>query len=368
MEDEMDDHPKTDMIRTPAPAKRQRFDLTASTFAEAQEIAKTLAGSSLVPNAYQGKPRDIFVAIQMGAEVGLSPMASLIGIAVVNGKPTLYGDALIGVVRGSGVCKRIVESFDKETETATCYAVRTDGQSREVSFSRADAEQAKLWGKKTRSGGDTPWITNPTRMLQMRARAFCLRDLFADVLGGFRVYEEARDDIIEGEVVVTHTPAGDLNERLVPSGDALRGLHVVEESEKVVEEDASPPREGGEPASEDQAPEKPAERPEEVEEYPEEAPPAAEESVEAPEATQGDSEATPAEEDVGPDSAALLADLKRLREAASDATDLDERAVLADELTEIEAAASGFRRGSRVRNDLANAIADTKRALDLDSA
>ena len=52
------------------------------------------------------------------------------------------------------------------------------------SFSVIDAKRAGLWKK------EGPWLDYPKRMLQMRARAFALRDAFADVLGGLYVREE----------------------------------------------------------------------------------------------------------------------------------------------------------------------------------
>ena len=54
-------------------------------------------------------------------------------------------------------------------------------------FSMQDAKQAGLTGKQG------PWSQYPRRMLQMRARAFALRDVFADVLRGVHVAEEAQD-------------------------------------------------------------------------------------------------------------------------------------------------------------------------------
>jgi hypothetical protein len=51
-------------------------------------------------------------------------------------------------------------------------------------FSVADAKRANLWGK------PGPWQQYPRRMLQMRARGFCLRDAFPDVLKGLYSREE----------------------------------------------------------------------------------------------------------------------------------------------------------------------------------
>ena len=54
-------------------------------------------------------------------------------------------------------------------------------------FSAEDAKRAGLAGK---SG---PWTQYPDRMMQLRARAFALRDTFADKLRGINVREEVQD-------------------------------------------------------------------------------------------------------------------------------------------------------------------------------
>ncbi len=74
-----------------------------------------------------------------------------------------------------------------EGDTAVCR-IKRNGQPEEVrTFSQADAKAAGLAGK---SG---PWSQYPARMRQMRARAFALRDVFADVLKGLAVAEELQD-------------------------------------------------------------------------------------------------------------------------------------------------------------------------------
>ena len=72
--------------------------------------------------------------------------------------------------------------------TAVCEAKRQGYPSPSVSrFSVADAKKAGLWGK---SG---PWTQYPSRMLQLRARGFALRNAFADALRGLVTAEEAQD-------------------------------------------------------------------------------------------------------------------------------------------------------------------------------
>ena len=161
--------------------------LTPSNLKEAMEYATIIANSAMVPKTYQGKAGDILVAVQMGAELGLKPIQALQNIAVINGKPSVYGDALLALVQAHSSFEDIKEWYDEKTNTAFCRVKRKNQTEHTVSFSIEDAKKAGLWGK----GG--PWTQYPKRMMQMRARGFALRDKFADALGGLITVEEAQD-------------------------------------------------------------------------------------------------------------------------------------------------------------------------------
>lgn len=163
--------------------------LRPQTFSELNQFAAMAAKSQLVPKDYQGKPENIVLAVQMGSEVGLAPMQALQNIAVINGRPAVWGDAMIGLVRGSSVCKDVIEKIEGEGDNmvAVCTAHRVGSTPVTAKFSVADAKKAGLW---TKQG---PWTQYPTRMLQLRARGFALRDAFPDVLRGLISAEEARD-------------------------------------------------------------------------------------------------------------------------------------------------------------------------------
>lgn len=180
---------------------QQGFSLTPQTLSEAQEYAKLLAESDMVPEDFRGKPGNILVAVQMGADVGLSPTQSLQNIAVIQGRPSIWGDALIGVVRASPECEYIQETVHKdekgEPDHAVCIVKRRGEPETARTFSKADANQAGLWGKKG------PWQSYPGRMLQMRARSFALRDVFPDLLKGLSVAEEVKDIPPEKDVTPT---------------------------------------------------------------------------------------------------------------------------------------------------------------------
>lgn len=156
---------------------------------DAYRLAKAVVAARMAPKGLD-TPEACMIAILHGLEVGLTPMAALQRIAVVNGRPTIWGDGAIGLVWASGLCVSLNESLTGTQSAgddllATC-TVRRKGQADPIvgTFSVADAKKAGLWGK----GG--PWTQYPKRMLQMRARAFALRDGFADVLGGLYLREE----------------------------------------------------------------------------------------------------------------------------------------------------------------------------------
>jgi len=163
--------------------------LSPTNLAEAMEFADRMAKSSLVPKDFQGNPGNILVAVQWGAEIGLQPLQAMQSIAVINGRPSVWGDALLAMVRGSPACEYVREHIDGDGEAmvAVCQVKRRGDVEQVRAWSVADAKKAGLWNKQG------PWSQYPKRMLQMRARAFALRDVFPDVLRGMAVAEEAAD-------------------------------------------------------------------------------------------------------------------------------------------------------------------------------
>ena len=164
------------------------FSMTPRTFDEALKFAELMSKSDLVPKDFKDKPGNILVAIQKGQEVGLSPMAALETIAVINGRASLWGDGLLGIVQASPSYEWIDESQCSE-KAGACTVKRKGEQPYTATFTLEDAKRAGLLGK---AG---PWTQYTKRMLQLRARGFALRDKFADVLKGLVAAEEAMDTV-----------------------------------------------------------------------------------------------------------------------------------------------------------------------------
>lgn len=158
------------------------------TMNELARFCQVVCESGLAPRSFD-TPQKIAVAVQYGAEIGLSPMQSLQSMSVINGKPTLMCEAALALVMGSGLLGARTDRIEGEGDERRCVVQleRVDGHAIERSFSMADAKRANLGAK----GG--PWKDYPDRMIYNRAMAFALRDLFPDVLRGMGLAEEVQD-------------------------------------------------------------------------------------------------------------------------------------------------------------------------------
>jgi hypothetical protein len=165
--------------------QQPKFDLSPQNFEQALTFAGYLADSDMVPKDFKGRPGNCLIAMQWGAELGLKPLQAIQNIAVINGRPALWGDSVIALVRSSPLCEFIIESDDGQQ--ATCRVKRRGEPEQSRTFSMEDAKVAGLAGK------PGPWQQYPKRQRQMRARGFALRDVFPDVLRGLPVAEEVMD-------------------------------------------------------------------------------------------------------------------------------------------------------------------------------
>jgi hypothetical protein len=182
--------------------------LIPQSFAGLQWIVRLIMNSGMAPKG--ATEASLMIACTMGMELGLSATQAAQGIAVINGRPSLWGDHLLGIVQASGLLddfREWVEGIGDDM-VAHCVAVR-HGMKSPISaqFSVQDAKVAGLWQKRGKDGQTTPWITAPRRMLQMRARGFCLRDGFSDVTRGLYLAEEAIDITpIQQEIEIQQLP------------------------------------------------------------------------------------------------------------------------------------------------------------------
>ena len=188
-----------------------KLGVAPTTVEEAWRLAKIMAASELIPKNFKDKPGDVLVAIQMGVEIGLPPMQALQSIAVINGRPGVWGDGFLALLMASPLYRDHDEYFEvsgqrrdglvaddwKLPTTAAVCTFWRHGKATPVTrrFTVGQAIKADLVKK------PGPWQQYPDRMLAMRARAFAGRDAFPDVLRGISTTEELQD------IPVTVAPA-----------------------------------------------------------------------------------------------------------------------------------------------------------------
>lgn len=181
-------------LPAPIAAGQRVMAIVPNSFDECWRVAKVAYIGGICP-ADCTSAENAMVRIMAGLEVGLPPMQALQSIAVINGKPVIWGDAAIALVLVSGKCDTLDEfeelraapGKDEKVLTAVCRTKRHDRAAViERTWSVDDERVAQL---------DTKDIHKkfPKRMRQMRARAFCLRDAYADVLRGLALKEEVED-------------------------------------------------------------------------------------------------------------------------------------------------------------------------------
>lgn len=161
--------------------------LVGGTFEEQYRLAKAYSASGLMPKALN-TPEKVLVALQMCRELNLPAMTSIGKIMVLNGTPSIFGELPLALVYRSGLLESILE-MNLLAEGGAVIGVqcltKRKGMSGTVGreFTIEDAKNAGLWGK------PGPWTQYPKRMLQLRARAWNLKDVFPDILMGVGIAE-----------------------------------------------------------------------------------------------------------------------------------------------------------------------------------
>ena len=66
------------------------------------KTAKLYASSSMIPQNYQGRPDNCFVALELAGRMGVSPTLVMQNLIVVQGRPSWSGQGCIALINGCG--------------------------------------------------------------------------------------------------------------------------------------------------------------------------------------------------------------------------------------------------------------------------
>jgi hypothetical protein len=161
------------------------------------QLADALCATQFAPAAYRGKAQEAAAAMLAGAEVGLSPMASLRAFDNIQGTPAPKAATLRAIAQAHGHEVRIVESTPDRAVVTGRRKGETEWQT--STWDLARAEQMSLTGK-------SQWKQQPGAMLIARATSEACRWIAMDAIMGMPYSaEEIRDH--ESPAFEGRTPA-----------------------------------------------------------------------------------------------------------------------------------------------------------------
>jgi hypothetical protein len=161
------------------------------------EMANVFVRSNLMPKGLD-RPEKVVIALELGHELGLPPLISVMNIAVINNVPTLKADMMVALAMRSGIVEDIkIEFIGQELGNDDDFGckvtiVRKGIETPFISiFTRRDAKVAGLFHKEN-------WKRYEKRMLKHRAMAFAIRDSLPELFSGIYLPDEVDD--LEPEV------------------------------------------------------------------------------------------------------------------------------------------------------------------------
>ncbi len=166
-------------------AVQRLADWAASAIA-AHEVAESLVQTSFVPEAFRQKAHEATAAILAGAEVGLSPMASLRSFDVIGGTAAPRAITLRAIVQSQGHQVWVKEST--KTRAIVCGSRRGSNVTETSTWTLDRAKDLGLSNKAN-------WKSQPQAMLVARATSEVCRLVAADaILGIGYTIEELADE------------------------------------------------------------------------------------------------------------------------------------------------------------------------------
>lgn len=178
--------------------------------------SQELAHSNLLPQQYRKQPANLLFAIEYAEMLGLTPMAAITGIHVIEGRPSASAALISSLVRRAGHRLRVWVERDEQGRAVKAVAtiVRKDDPDFEfrAEWTMARAQAAGLTGKSV-------WKSYPEALLKARAVTEVAREACEEALNGvgYTPEELGADQNPDGSWVVTTAP-----ERTNQPGQTIR--------------------------------------------------------------------------------------------------------------------------------------------------
>ncbi len=215
-------------------------DLVPDSYSADKELPppeERITGPALIEWRRARTKSRVMIGVMKGLEVGMGPLTALSTIAIINNRPSIWGDGAVALAQRDGKLESFKRWYDGKPfeDDYTCHVeIGRRGQSEPYrgAFSVANAKRARLWGNTKKA----PWIEHPERMLFNRARAFALRDGFADCLMGLSIAEEVLD-------LDTPKPEAKPDTSFLDDAPAASGVPAIEHKPEIPMTTAAPANE-----------------------------------------------------------------------------------------------------------------------------
>ena len=182
------------VVEQPAPDEWER-SLEPRSMHEACLLAKRMYEGKMFSS--YGSPQGVLSTLLLGRELGLSAMASLRSVHIIEGRHSLSAELMVALVLKSGLAENF--TLIETTDTVCTYETLRKGAAKpqRLSYGIEQAEQAGLLF--TRPGKRPgPWHTMPRLMLRARCKSELARLEYPDLLAGLYTPEELRDAKVKG--------------------------------------------------------------------------------------------------------------------------------------------------------------------------
>jgi hypothetical protein len=176
-----------------------RFDLSG--LEQIQAFVEVLKKDNALPSSIDNAGQYIRV-LQAGKDMGLSVTEATEDIAIIRGKTSLYGPAVLARLRDFGYAIK----WDESTATK-CTVTVTHKETKETATESFTIEEAKSAGRLAKQG---PRHTVPKQMLRYRAISFIVKFSFPEVMRGFAIAEEQQE-------VIDITPTATVKDPTTPA-------------------------------------------------------------------------------------------------------------------------------------------------------
>lgn len=168
------------------------------------DMAEKLSLSTVIPVAYQHRPENCFIALDMASRMGVSPFVVMQNLYIIQGKPSFSGGAIAAMVRANPTLKDVELHYvgTPNTDSWGAYVTATNVKTgKELKGGTVTIGTAKKEGWYQKNG--SKWQTMPEMMLGYRAYAWFGRLFTPETMMGLQSTDEIEDCAKPSDAVET---------------------------------------------------------------------------------------------------------------------------------------------------------------------